>query len=103
MKAIEGKRVIFYCPKYDNDGYPLSEEMLEFKNKALIEFGGFTEHQEIYGNWVDNDKYYQDTIVPIEIAGFRNDEHIQIIANKLKRELKQEAIYLIIDGRAFIH
>ena len=117
MKAIEGKRVIFYIPTNDNEGNDLNEEMVEFKNQALIVFGGFTEHQKIWGNWIrgwnipkeiwdnwmDNDKYYQDTIIPIEIAGFDDDDSIELYANKIKRNFKQEAIYLIIDGKAYIH
>ena len=102
MRAIKGHRVVFYVPVLD-ESYVQRLKREKFRAELMRNFQGITAHKMIIGFWKGKDKTYKDKITPLEVAGIPSLLVIEEIAQEIKDKFNQEAVYLVIDGKAYLH
>ena len=98
---LTDKQVIatFLIPIHDNNGRPYARSMRQdIEAELTASFGGWTRSaQPLSGQWHDGGNTYSDESFRYEIAmpAHRVDELASCLA-ETARELRQEAIYLVI-------
>lgn len=101
MKLIE---TFIMVPKHDNDGKAFPPSKYDNLNREIIEqFGGLTiEHAT--GFWSDGKKVYQDRNYKyiIGIQSLKQVAEILELARYIRKEFKQEAVYVNVSGIAEI-
>lgn len=101
LKLIE---TFIMVPKQNNDGKAFPPSKYDNLNREIIEqFGGLTiEHAT--GFWSDGEKVYQDRNYKyiIGIQSLKQVAEILELARYIRKEFKQEAVYVNVSGIAEI-
>lgn len=92
----------FLLPRFDNDGQPFTDQQINKLRETIIDrFGGLTVEEEASsGYWKEGDKLYKD-INDKYIIGLNSLTQIPELLNlvrQVRKEFKQEAIYLNVNG-----
>lgn len=92
------KEARIIVPQTDNDGISLKWLQSQFEDKIVSKFGGFT-LQEAQGGWhsIQTRKTYLEAVWLYDLAVEDNkqvESELIAIAARLKKEGRQEAIYL---------
>ncbi len=104
MKSL-GLTATFHFPKVDNVGVGLTMEMNIFRGELIRKFGGYSEKFNIHGYWMDDKtgKGYDEhhTAISVSSPDLTMDE-IKRLAGMIKKLASQIAVYVKIDGKAFL-
>lgn len=105
------KIVKFYLMKNDNNSQSLERLNAKYINEFCKKFGGATTY-DAKGYWSDGSKLYIDDDLICEIfidmkKHFNDNKktmfsYFRDVAKRYKREARQEAVSVEIDGKAFI-
>lgn len=104
MKSL-GLTAEFFYPHEDNDYRTLHQQRYNFTRELFDLAGAYTDKGIAYGVWKDkgsvNQTVFQDTFQIFECAGLSLAQ-IEGLALMIKTDARQVAVYLKIDGKAFL-
>jgi hypothetical protein len=99
MKMIE---TFFLLPRFDNEGQPFTDEQInKLRGKIIDKFGGLTvEESASSGYWKEGDKIFKDVNDKYIIAlnSLTQIPDLLDLVRQVRKEFKQEAIYLNVNG-----
>lgn len=86
------------APILDNDGQPVTEALQSLERRLVQSFGGFTRMQHGTGGWADKGRVQVEGVIVYDVAVETTDRThrtaLHSIANLLRMEAKQQAVYL---------